>query len=182
MMNIDYKIVFTGPPGAGKTTAIGAISDTPPVQTDVTNHDPTLGKQQTTVGLDYGEVIISDAERVRLFGTPGQERFEFMWRILATNALGLIILLDNSRPDPLGELRAYLRAYEGVLGDVACVIGLGRTETHPSPSPDELADELMRQGLVFPVLAVDVRQRDDVLLLVDTVLAQVEARCWEMNE
>jgi signal recognition particle receptor subunit beta len=179
MMSIDYKIVFTGPPGAGKTTAIGAISDSPPVLTDVANNDPTLGKESTTVGLDYGEVIVSDTERVRLFGTPGQERFEFMWRILATNALGLIILLDNSRPDPLTELRTYLKAYEGILGEVACVVGVGRTETHSTPSPDDVADELARQGLVFPVLAVDVRRRDDVLMLVDTVLAQVEARYWE---
>jgi signal recognition particle receptor subunit beta len=145
----------------------------------VANNDPTLGKENTTVGLDYGEVIVSDSERVRLFGTPGQERFEFMWRILATNALGLIILLDNSRPDPLAELRTYLKAYEGILGDVACVVGVGRTETHEVPSPDDLADELARQGLMFPVLAVDVRRRDDVLMLVDTVLAQVEARYWE---
>jgi uncharacterized protein len=181
MMDIDYKIVFTGPPGAGKTTAIGALSDTPPVMTDVANNDPGLGKAFTTVGLDYGEVILSETERVRLFGTPGQERFAFMWRILATNALGLIILLDNSRPDPLHELRTYLKAYDGLIGDVACVIGVGRTETHATPSTDEVADELARHGLLCPVLAVDVRCRDDVLLLVDTVLAQVEARYWEMN-
>lgn len=175
----DHKIVFTGPPGAGKTTAIGALSDSPPVLTDVRNSDPSLMKEQTTVGMDYGEVRLGDRDRVRLFGTPGQERFAFMWRILATNALGLVLLLDNSRPDPRGDLRLYLQAFGDLLKHTPCVIGVGRLETHPSPSLDELADEMTRLGLVFPLLPVDVRQRDDVLMLVDTVLAQVEAQQWE---
>src|SRR5207244_2145977 len=68
------KIVFTGTPGAGKTTAIGALSDTPPVVTDVRNTDASLGKENTTVGLDFGQVDLGDGQFVRLFGTPGQLR------------------------------------------------------------------------------------------------------------
>jgi uncharacterized protein len=175
---MDHKIVFTGPPGAGKTTAIGAISDIPPVVTDVHNSDATLQKAQTTVGMDYGEVHVGDHDRVRLFGTPGQDRFSFMWQILGNNALGLVLLLDNSREDPRSDLRTYLEAFAGILHETPCVIGVGRTESHPSPSLDDLVEEMSRLNWAFPLLPVDVRRRDDVLMLIDTVLAQIEARQW----
>ena len=88
----EYKILFTGSVGAGKTTAIGQISDVPPLVTDVRNTDRSVDKPLTTVGLDYGEFALDTGDRVRLFGTPGQSRFDFMWQILARNALGLVIL------------------------------------------------------------------------------------------
>ena len=62
----DLKIIFTGPPGAGKTTAITAMSDRAPVVTDVRNTDATLGKEMTTVGLDFGQVSLGDGQFVRL--------------------------------------------------------------------------------------------------------------------
>jgi signal recognition particle receptor subunit beta len=170
------KIVFTGTPGAGKTTAIGALSDTPPVMTDVRNTDASLGKENTTVGLDFGQVDLGDGQFVRLFGTPGQLRFEFMWQIIATDALGLVILIDNSRPNPLDDLAIYLDAYKDLLPTMSCAIGIGRTIECPLPTVDDFCDMLAARGLLFPVLAVDVRKREDVLTLVDTVLVQAEMR------
>ena len=172
----DHKIVFTGTPGAGKTTAIAALSDVPPVTTDVRNSDPGLAKEHTTVGFDFGQVDLGDGQMVRLFGTPGQMRFEFMWRILAKDALGLVVLIDNSRPDPLADLTTYLDAYKDVLPSMNAVIGVGRTLECPLPTLDDFTDLLNARNLVLPVLAVDVRQRDDVLMLVDVVLAQAETR------
>lgn len=172
---MDLKIVFTGTPGAGKTTAITALSDIPPVTTDVANTDASLAKVTTTVGLDYGHVDIDDGVRVRLFGTPGQQRFDFMWNILVENALGLVILIDNSRPDPLADLRLYLDHFAELLPRLNCVVGVGRTLECPLPTLDEFADLLARHDLAIPTLAVDVRERDDVLLLVDAILAQAEA-------
>lgn len=172
----DVKIVFTGTPGAGKTTAIGALSDRPPVVTDVRNTDPSLAKERTTVGLDFGLVELPGGPSVRLFGTPGQMRFEFMWRILAADALGLVILIDNSRPDPLADLATYAEAYRDVLPTMNCVVGVGRTLECPVPTIDEFSDLMAARGHAFPVLPVDVRQREDVLMLVDVVLAQAEVR------
>jgi uncharacterized protein len=171
----EHKIVFAGSPGAGKTTAIAAISDKPPVNTDVRNSDARLGKERTTVGMDFGEVDLGDGERVRLFGTPGQTRFNFLWRILGSNALGLIILVDNSRPSPLADLSEYLDGFAEALSSTPCTIGVGRTEAHATPSIDDYCEFTAKRGLVVPVLAVDVRRRDDVLCLIDTVLAQSEA-------
>ncbi|MEP6501778.1 MAG: GTP-binding protein [Betaproteobacteria bacterium] len=176
----DVKIVFTGPPGAGKTTAIAALADRPPVGTDVRNTDASLSKDRTTVGLDFGLIDLGNGQSVRLFGTPGQPRFKFMWRVIATDALGLVILNDNSLPDPLAELAVYLDAYQDLLSVTNCVIGVGRMPGSPSPSIDDYCALLALRGLLIPVLAVDVRQREDVLLLVETLLALAETRTWNI--
>lgn len=171
----EYKILFTGSVGAGKTTAIGNISDVPPIVTDVRNTDRSVDKALTTVGLDYGEFSLDSGDRVRLFGTPGQSRFDFLWQILARNALGVVILIDNSRPDPLADLHTYLDGFASVLASVPCTIGVGRLAAHPQPDLDHYAEALAGRDAMYPVLDVDVRRRDDVLLLIDTLLAQIEA-------
>ena len=171
----EYKILFTGTMGAGKTTAIASVSDIPPIVTDVHNSDQSVQKERTTVGLDFGEFTLESGDRVRLFGTPGQNRFDFLWKILAKNALGLIILVDNSRPDPLADLAMYLDGFSEQLDTLPCAIGVGRLDTNASPSLDAYIDELSNRNRIFPVLEVDVRRKDDVVLLIDTLLAQIEA-------
>lgn len=171
----EHKILITGTMGAGKTTAIAAVSEVPPVSTDVANSDPSLGKATTTVGFDLGLLTLDGGERLRLFGTPGQARFDFLWKILVGNALGLVILVDNSRPDPLADLQAYVEGFADELRRLPCVVGVGRLPAHPLPSLDDYAAHLGRQQLALPVLEVDVRRREDVLLLLDTLLAQIEA-------
>ena len=110
-----------------------------------------------------------------MFGTPRHSRFDFLWKILSKNALGMIILTDNSRPDPLGDLRVYLEGFADDLDIMPCAIGIGRLDDHPSPSMDDYIEELARHNRVLPVLQVDVRKKDDVILLIDTLLAQLEA-------
>ncbi|MEW7849371.1 ATP/GTP-binding protein [Massilia aurea] len=161
--------------GAGKTTAIRAISDIDPIVTDVANHDRSVAKERTTVGLDYGMMALDNGDRVRLFGTPGQSRFDFLWEILARNALGLVILTDNSRPDPLADLAMFLDGFATSLQTLPCVIGVGRLDTHPRVTLDQYADLLQERGMVLPILPVDVRQRADVVMLIDILLAQIEA-------
>lgn len=171
----EYKILFTGTMGAGKTTAIGSVSETPPIVTDVVNNDSSHSKARTTVGLDFGQFTLESGDRVRLFGTQGQSRFDFLWKILSKNALGMIILTDNSRPDPLADLRVYLDGFADDLDIMPCAIGIGRLGDHPSPTMDDYIEELARHDRVLPVLEVDVRKRDDVIMLIDTLLAQLEA-------
>jgi hypothetical protein len=97
----EYKLIFTGTMGAGKTTAITSISEIPPVSTDVQRSEAgDDAKLTTTAALDYGEVTLPRGDMLRLYGTPGQARFDFMWRILSEGALGVVVLVDNRRPDP----------------------------------------------------------------------------------
>ena len=75
----NFKIVFSGPVGAGKTTAITSLSDIPPVTTDESASDMTQKrKANTTVAMDYGLMKLDGGERLHLYGTPGQERFELL--------------------------------------------------------------------------------------------------------
>lgn len=171
----EYKLVLTGPMGVGKTTAIAAISEVPPISTDVANADTSVAKATTTVGLDFGQLTLDNGDRLRIYGTPGQTRFDFMWQILIRDALGLAILLDNSRPRPLDDMHTYLDGFADALKEMPCVIGVSRCDTHASPSLDDYAYALQARGLVLPVVAVDLRRRDDVIALIDALLVQIEA-------
>ncbi len=172
----EYKLIFTGSMGVGKTTAIAAISEIAPVSTDVQNSDlATSNKATTTTALDYGEVTLDGGDKLRLYGTPGQARFDFMWKILGVGALGVVILVDNSRPDPVADLREYLHAFTEIVHGSRAVIGIGRTDTHEYPAIDDYHAAIASLGLPIPVLSVDVRRREDVLLLLDILFHQIEA-------
>ena len=170
----EYKLLFTGSMGAGKTTAINAISEIDPVRTDVRNSDHAMhAKEMTTTALDYGQVTLAGGSVLRLYGTPGQTRFDFMWKILGTGALGVVVLVDNSRLDPLSDLKEYMVAFRDTVKNSRAVIGIGRSETHPTPSLDEYHAVIAGLGLNAPILSVDVRRREDVLLLLDVLFNQI---------
>jgi signal recognition particle receptor subunit beta len=172
----EYKIIFVGSMGSGKTTAIRNISDVAPVSTEANNSARAeFDKATTTVAMDYGEVALPDGDVLRLYGTPGQARFEFMWKILGRGALGFVFLVDNSRPDPCQDLKDYLDAFGDLLREGVAVIGIGRTETHPEPPLASYFELLGARQLNVPAFAVDVRKREDVLLLLDILFHQIEA-------
>lgn len=170
-----HKIIFTGPVGAGKTTAIQSLSDAPIVSTDAKAQDMTAQrKQTTTVAMDYGIMHLSDNERIHLYGTPGQERFDFMWSILTDGGIGLILLLDNTRQAPLKDLAFFLNAFRDFIAKTSLVIGVTRADLKTTPYLDEYHQELDRVGIRAPVFQVDARSRDDVSLLVQALLYQLD--------
>lgn len=176
---IEHKIVFAGPTGAGKTTAIGAVSEVDPVCTEVHSHDADVTKEFTTVALDYGELTLEDENRLRLYGTPGQRRFGFMWPILARGALGLVILVDSSQPEAVAELEAYVDGFGDLIRRTGCVVGVGRLAAADDPALDRYAARLAELGVVCPVVPVDVRRQEDVRMLLDLLLLQLEIESGE---
>lgn len=175
-MSHDLKLVFAGSMGAGKTTAIRGISEIEPISTEVRNTDESeFAKDETTVAMDYGEVTLKHGGKLGLYGTPGQVRFDFMWQIIAAGALGVIVLVDNSRPDPLADLERYLLAFRDLAANGSVVVAVGRLETHPSPGLDAYMERLDALGLAVPVMPADVRRREDVLEVLDVLFHQIEA-------
>jgi signal recognition particle receptor subunit beta len=173
----ELKIVFTGPMGAGKTTAITAVSDIAPVSTEMRNHDQeSFAKDATTVALDLGQISIDDGTVVRLYGTPGQERFSFMWEIVGRGAMGVILLIDGSSPNAIPDLRTYATVFRRIAPDQPFIVGVGRTGPDDIELLDGCALALESLRLAAPVFSVDVRKREDVLLLIETLLASLELR------
>ena len=114
-MQLD-KIIFTGPVGAGKTTAIGSISETPPVGTDVKCTDESKKlKDTTTVAMDYSYITLDDGTRINLYGTPGQSRFDFMWEILTNGGIGLVLLIPKDHPTAIDQLDFYMDAFSDFI-------------------------------------------------------------------
>lgn len=172
----ELKIVITGCVGAGKSTAIAAISDIPVVSTDVDASDEVASeKKTTTVAMDYGEVTLEDGSILKLYGTPGQRRFAYMWEILADGALGIIILLNDRRPDPVADMQIYLENFAPALRDSVLVIGVTHAEDADGDAMAKYYDHLARQGLDHPVFSVDARERSQVRLMVETMAAIIAA-------
>ncbi|MEU1752389.1 ATP/GTP-binding protein [Micromonospora matsumotoense] len=100
------KVVVAGGFGTGKTTLVGSVSEIPPLVTEEVLTQASIGvdditgvegKTSTTVALDFGRITISNDVVLYLFGTPGQDRFWFIWDELAQGAVGAIVLVDTRR-------------------------------------------------------------------------------------
>ncbi|MGL5867201.1 MAG: GTP-binding protein [Dermatophilaceae bacterium] len=172
-MPTTLKVVVTGPFGAGKTTFITAVSDTPVVNTETGVSDETAElKSNTTVAMDYGSITLHgdsehDGVELLFFGTPGQARFEFMWRILSEGTHGYVVLLDASRPESIDEARDILRVFTERDPDLTVVVGAGRTEAGAAGRAqlDQVAAALgLPSSVVFAVDARDPNSCRSLLL------------------
>ncbi len=172
----EIKLVFTGSMGAGKTTAIAAISEIPVINTDVRATDLTTSqkKSKTTVAMDYGELTLADGQKLRLYGTPGQQRFDYMWKILIKGALGLIILIDNSGSDPIGDLARYVDNFRGFINETTAVIGITRMDLSPEPELQRYHDYLNERSIQLPIFSVDARSPESIVMLIEALIAMLE--------
>jgi signal recognition particle receptor subunit beta len=175
----EHVILFTGPMGAGKTTAIRSLSEIEVVSTEAGNSERHIvDKATTTVALDYGEIQIGSDDKVRLYGIPGQKRFSFMWTILKKRAKGMVLLVNADAPDPLGELTFFLDEFRELYDRGGVVIGLSRSDVCDGPSIDDVYEALERTnpGLVIPVFTVDPRQSDQMQNLLLALVVNIEMR------
>jgi len=171
------KVVVTGPFAAGKSTLIRTISEITVLSTERQVTDTTrVRKRSTTVAMDFGRITIDRDLVLYLFGTPGQDRFDFMWDILGEGMLGYVLLVDTTRPESLTDARGILAAFRR-MATVPFVVACNRSDSLAPDDEERLRDSL---GLDPGVRLVpcDVTDRESVktvlLALLYAVLESID--------
>ena len=176
---VPVKIVIAGGFGVGKTTAVAAISEIPPLTTEAAITSVAAGidetgevpaKTSTTVALDFGCITIDEGLKLYLFGTPGQDRFGFMWHDLSFGALGALVIVDARRIDECFPAVDYFEKVQ--LPFVVAVNLFDGKLTHELPD--------LRWALAInagiPLITFDARDRLSVRDALLTVLRHTRTR------
>ena len=165
----SVKVVVTGPFNAGKTTFIKTISEIAVLSTERQVSETAVEEgDETTVAMDFGRITVTGDVVLYLFGTPGQERFSFMWETLSEGMLGFVVLVDAEQRESFDDGREMLKFFQS-LSDVPYVVAANRANADDAEVMNDIRAEQEVPEAV-PLVACDALDKESVKQVLLTLL------------
>jgi len=160
------KLAIAGEVGSGKTRLIRTLSEISPIETEAQS-SVDIGKEFTTVGIDYGRIPISEDTALGLYGLPGQQRYSFLWEIVNKSLWGLMILIKYGESPDYDNIDKLLAFFAPGDKNTSCVVAITHCENAANEELSALNQEvqlvLKQRNIIAPIIQLDPRDKQSAI-------------------